>query len=397
MILYIIRFFQGMIKIKIVGSYIERFFNICAKNNIELWNITHICVDEVHCYILSKDYKKLQNFKNKIKCNIEILQKKGFLYLINRSKKRYILFLGIFLTFVFNYTISNYIWQINIEGTEKTALIFQAIAEENIKIGTKNSDINSKLAQSNIISKYEEFLWIALNVKGNALNISVKEREETPKVVDLNSPCDIIAEKSGQILSIDVLMGERVIEDGQTFTYGDILVSSEMVKNSLDENVKNRFVHAIANIKAKIWYNFESIMSRNINEKTYTGNETKRYSIVFLNNEINLYKNSSNIYLFYDKIVETEEIHLSKSVAIPIKLVTETYIEYELTPCLINEDFATQLLEKNLNGDILKNINGDILETKFINEINDDYIKMISEVTTLENIGIKKERINYES
>lgn len=397
MILYIIRFFQGMIKIKIVGSYIERFFNICAKNNIELWNITHICVDEVHCYILSKDYKKLQNFKNKIKCNIEILQKKGFLYLINRSKKRYILFLGIFLTFVFNYTISNYIWQINIEGTEKTALIFQAIAEENIKIGTKNSDINSKLAQSNIISKYEEFLWIALNVKGNALNISVKEREETPKVVDLNSPCDIIAEKSGQILSIDVLMGERVIEDGQTFTYGDILVSSEMVKNSLDENVKNRFVHAIANIKAKIWYNFESIMSRNINEKTYTGNETKRYSIVFLNNEINLYKNSSNIYLFYDKIVETEEIHLSKSVEIPIKLVTETYIEYELTPCLINEDFATQLLEKNLNGDILKNINGDILETKFINEINDDYIKMISEVTTLENIGIKKERINYES
>lgn len=392
MILNALNFFRGTLKIKITGSYIERFFNICSKNDITLWNIKQIDLDEIHCNILIRDYKKLVKIINNTKCSANVLQKKGFMHILNRSKTRYVLFLGIVLTFCFYYVLTSFIWQINIEGTDKTALVFEAIENQGITIGTKTSDINMKQSQNNILTEYEEFLWLSLNVKGNSLNISVEERDDTPKVVDKNSPCDIVAEKSGQILSIDVLMGEKAIEVGETFTYGDLLVSSEMLTYSTSEDAQNRFVHSIANIKAKIWYNFESILVRNINQKVYTGNQIKKYYLVFLNNAINLHKNSSNPYMFYDKIIETKEVSLSDTVDIPVKLVIETYIEYEIIPSLLNEDYGVNLLSQNLQGDILKNIDGDILQTINEQTVEDEYIKIISEVTTLENIGIKIER-----
>ena len=392
MILYVINYLRGTLKIKINGSYIERFFNVCAKNDIDLWNINKVCIDEMHCNILVSDYKVLLSFVNNTKCTVEVLEKRGFPPLLKRFRKRYMFFAGLIMAFSVYFTLTNYVWQININGTDKTALVYEALDLQNIKIGTKLSDISAKDAQNNILSLYDDFLWFAVTINGNSLNVDIKERTETPEIIDKTEYCDIIAEKSGMIDSIDVLYGEKMIEIGQTFASGDVLVSSEMKSYPQVVDYETRFVHSMADIKANVWYNFESILIREMDEKKYTGKEITKYTLIFSNKAINLFKNSGNPYLFYDKIVDVKEIHLSESVTIPIKLKTETYIEYEKTPVLLNADFGVDLLCKNLYGDILKNIDGDILENKTTENVSDSIIRVSSDVTTLENIGIKIKR-----
>ena len=389
MILYLLNYAKGILQISVTGSYLERFFNLCSTNNIKIWNINRIDFSEIHLSISVSDYKKLKKIIDKSKCSVNILTKFGLPFTFLKFKKRYALILGCLICIVMQYALTNYLFAINITGTENTALVYDALAENGIKIGQKISDIEEKFAQNSIIKQNEEFLWMSINIKGNMATVEVLERSPLPEIVAKDIPCDIIAEKTGLIDSIDVLSGEKMVDVGHTFLAGDILVSSEPKSFPQLEDISPRYVHSIANIKATIWYDLTRVLSNEINVKQYTGKETTKYSVVFGEKEINLYKSTRNPYPFYDKIIDTKKLTLSPSVTIPIYIKTETYIEYTPLKSEISSETGYDLIESNLMLNINDHIDGDIINTQIATSADNNTICVKIALQTLENIGIK--------
>lgn len=392
MILYLLHFFKGVLKISVTGAYLERFFNLCAQNNIGVWNISKKGLDEVHLNILTEDYARLQKIISNSKCSSKIIKKSGLPYVLSKIKTRYALILGFFAVFATYYVLTNYLFAIEITGTDKTAMIYDALEQNNIKIGTKLSEIDATSAKNNIILENDEILWMAINLKGNMATVEVYERDETPEIVAKDVACDIVADKTGLIDTIEVLAGEKVVDVGHTFLEGDVLVSSEVVNYPQVEDITQRYVHSIANIKASIWYKLTRILPSEIYTKDYTGEQITNYSLIFGKKAINLYKSTSNDYAFYDKIVSVSKITLSASVTIPIYLKAEQYIEYEPNLATINSDVAFTLLEQNLLKSLNEHIDGDIIKTTQTNTDQNNIISINMDIETLENIGVEKER-----
>ncbi|MFI3116097.1 MAG: sporulation protein YqfD [Clostridia bacterium] len=392
MILYLLNFLKGVLKISVKGSYIERFFNVCAKNDIAIWNIKKIDIDEVQVNILLEDYTKLREFIPKTKCEIFIISKKGMPYVMSKLRYRYAFISGFFMCFITYYILTNYLFAIEIVGTEKTSMIYDMLEENDITIGTKISTINVTQAKNNIILHNDEILWLAINIKGNMATVNVFEREETPTIVEKDVPCDIIADKTGLIDSIEVLYGEKIVDVGQTFLKGDVLVSSEVVNYPQIEEIEQRYVHSIANIKASVWYNITRYLPSEIYLKNYTGREYSDYTLVFGKKAINLIENTRNSYAFYDKIVYTQKITLSKSVTVPVYLKVETYTEYTPETYKITEQTAFEILENSIKNKLQENIDGSIITEKNTESVTDNLISLNMYIQTLENIGIEREK-----
>ncbi|MFI3225927.1 MAG: sporulation protein YqfD [Clostridia bacterium] len=392
MILYLLNFCKGVLKISVTGAYLERFFNLCALNNISVWNISKHGLDEVHLNILIEDYTRLQKIISNAKCSSSVIKKSGLPYVLSKIKTRYALILGFFAVFATYFVLTNYLFAIEVIGTDKTAMIYDALEQNNIKIGTKLSEINANEVRNNIILDNDEILWMAINLKGNMATVEVYERDETPEIISKDVACDIIADKTGLIDTIEVLAGEKVVDVGHTFLEGDILVSSEVVNYPQVEDITQRYVHSIANIKASIWYHITRILPSEIYSKDYTGAQIKNYSLIFGKKAINLFKSTSNEYAFYDKIISVRKITLSPSVTIPIYLKTEQYIEYEPQLANINSDVGFSMLEQNLLKSLNEHIDGDIVKNSQIYNDENNIISIQMDIETLENIGVEKER-----
>lgn len=392
MILKILNFCKGYIKISVKGAYLERFFNICAHNEIALWDIKRRDIDYVELCLHNADYKRLLCIIDRTKCSTKIIDKKGVPFLMFNMRKRYAFVGGFALLCVVLHVLTSYLFAINISGTDNTALVYKALKENDIKIGTKLSSIDAVFTQNEIIRDFDEFLWIAINLKGNMANIEVLEREDMPDIIDKNTPCDIIADKSGIVDSIDVLSGEKMVISGQTFTAGDVLVSSEIIGLPQFEDPEIRLVHSIADVRATVWYDTDRVLQREIYSKKYTGRSQNKVSIIFGKKAINLYKNTSISYPFYDKIVSIEKFELSDSVTVPVYIKTEKYIEYEPEIVLIDPETAGEIMSANTKKSLYNHIIGDIIDTSFNTEFDEKTVTLTSNIQTLEKVGISVPR-----
>lgn len=392
MIIFLINYLKGYLKISVYGSYIERFFNICASNNLTLWDIKREDIDKLSLKISVSDYKKLRTLIDNTKCSCKVDLKIGFPFVFKKIKTRYALFSGFVVFLACFYVLTNYLFSIAIIGTEKTKYIYDILEEHNIKIGTKLDSIDARYTSNSIIKDHDDLLFIAINIRGNMATIEVTEREPLPELLDKDDPCDIIADKTGMISSIDVLAGEGIVDVGHTFLVGDVLVSSETTSYSLNEVLPQRYVHSLANIKATIWYNIERVLSSEIFLKEYTGKSHKTYSIVFDKKVINLSKNTSNLYPFYDKIISTKEIKISDSITLPVFLQIDEYIEYIPVSSQISHQSGYDIIKSNTLSNLADSIDGSIINKQTVEKYDNNTISVHSYVETLENVGIKLKR-----
>ena len=123
-----------------------------------------------------------------------------------------------------------------------------------------------------------ELTWIGIEIKGTNAYITVSEKVAEPKYINIDEPCDIIAVKNAVIDKIFVLNGDGVAKDGDTVKKGQLLVTGIIERNNLD----TRYVHAMAKVLAKTWYeDVEEISFKQIKYKN-SGRITKVYSIELL-------------------------------------------------------------------------------------------------------------------
>ena len=285
-------YFLGYLEIEVEGYFIEKFINNCLKSSVFLWNIKRKKSTIMTCNIGIKDFKKVRKILKKTKCKAKIEKKRGLPFIFNKYKKRKIFVLIILIIAIAIIILSNFVWNIQIEGTETidNKELIDTLKQEGLSIGKFKPSLDTKDIINKIRLDRDDIAWIGIEIEGTNAIVKVVEAEEKPEIIDEDEYCNIVADKDGMITKISAQNGTPLVKEGNVVTKGDIIVAGWME----GKYTGTRYVHAQGEIQAKVWYTSTQRVDLKETQKVETGNQETKYSVKLNNFQINLHKSVPN-------------------------------------------------------------------------------------------------------
>lgn len=379
-------YISGYLRINIEGYYIERFINICRKENIPVWSIKKEQDVRLTFSIKIKDLKKVCKIAKNTKCKLKIKKKKGFPFLLNRYRKRKIFAIFLILVIILIGLSSNYVWNIEIveENGNNLENIIQNLNQSGLGVGKRKSEINTKEVINKVRLERNDIAWMGIELKGTNAIVKIVKSKEKPEIINENEYCSIVADKAGIITKISAQDGTANVKVGDTINEGETLINGWVE----GKYTGIRYVHAKGEIQAKVWYTKHKFIEYNTTEKRETGNQEEKYGIKFNNFKINLGKRVSKFEI-YDTIETESKFKIFSDFYLPISIVKTTNKEIENVQKKYNKEEAKILgikeLEEELNNEIE---NKDNIVNKNINTYeNKNGLDVYVTYEVLENIG----------
>lgn len=383
----------GYVKIKVESVFIERFINICISKRIFIWDIQREKSSIMYANIGIKDFKRLKNVAKKTKSKVSIEEKSGIPFLLHRYRKRKNFFILCSIILISLVAMSRFVWNIEIEGLQTIPKeeFMQELNDYGLKIGTRKSLIDSNSIINKMRLTRDDISWMGIDIKGTNIIIKIKEKEKAPIVINKSDYCNIVSNKTGLITKINVQDGTKAVEIGDMVKEGDVLVLGLLEGKFSGET---RYVHAIADVEAKVWYSKKEKFYYNQDIRKETGQIENKYSIKFNNFKINFTKTLSK-FQNYDTICKSKKILLFPNFYLPIEIVKKTNIEYKKISKTFTEEelieIATEKLEIEIEAEIE---NKDNIINKQINvDKQEEYVEVEIIYEVIEKIGIEEKII----
>ena len=379
----------GYLNIEVECIFVERFINICKSRKILLWNIKMQKSVILNANISIKDYKQIKQVAKKTDTKITIKKKCGIPFILNKYKKRKIFAIILFLVIVLISSMSNFVWNIEISGNENISKedILMALEEEGLRIGVYKGKIDSNEIINNIRLKREDIGWIGITIKGTNAQVEIKESISAPEIIDENDYCNIVADKNAMIVKINTQNGTANVKEEDIVKVGDVLVNGYLE----GKYTGIRYVHALANIEAKVWYSKKEKIYLTQQVPTDTGNIEEKYSLKIKNFKINFYKTLSN-FENYDTINESKRLKLFSNFYLPIEIIKTTNKEYIMENVTYTSKEAIEIWQPKIEEELKQQIeNPDNIINKQTNIYeNNGYIEIEVIYEVLETIGVEQ-------
>jgi len=375
----ILKFLKGYLLVHLTGYAPERFFNMCGKRDILIWNLKS-GEDGYYFNISVEAYKSLRPILKKTKTRAKIIERHGLPFYLYRYRGRKMFAFGVLLFLGMLFYTSRFIWNIEVNGnsylSEETILDF--LAEENADFGTKISDINCAELEEHLRTDYPEVIWTSIKIYGTKLTVDVQESllPEHSYSIKEEEVCDIVAAKDGIITYMITRHGTPVAKIGTEVKQGDCLVSGEIVINSdFGEVAGYLYERADADVTAQVTYMYEEVIARKYQEKVYIGEPKQYYSIqigdIIIQNPF--LKKPEGL---YDETTDNEQLCLGENFYFPLFLKKIAYNEYILEEKEYTEMEAKALAEEHF--------------LQYLTNLEEKGIQIIEK-----NVMIKKVNQNY--
>lgn len=316
MIIRLIQYLLGYLRLEIEGASSERFFNMCAHHNIKLWNLD-IDNERYRFYISRLHFKKLRTFNQKTNTKIHIIERHGMPFIIFKYRKKKILFLLFLFIFISALLSRNYIWNIEISGnqyyTNEHIISFLNVNE--IQRFMNKNEINYDSIEALIREEFYYVIWTSVSLNGNNLVINIKENEQIVSDQSINESLetnavvneieeyygtDIIASISGTVSSIITRSGRALVHVGDVVEVGDILVTGCLeIMGDYDVLMGYTYVESDADILIETSYSYEERMNINYLKKVYLDNTQKKFYVKFSSYYLML-NQKNNLENYYD-------------------------------------------------------------------------------------------------
>lgn len=358
MLLSIIRFFRGYIKIRVSGYSPERFLNACSHKGIYLWGLSPVR-GAYEMYTDAKSLKKMKAVLKKTGTKAEIVGRYGLPFFLHRYRKRKVFFAGIFFCAVLIYILSLFVWEIDIEGnlrqTDEAILSF--LDSENVHHGMPVSKVDCSKIAARIREEYEDIIWVSASIQGAKLVIQIKENEDLLNEEQMlesqdekENGTDLVADRDCTIVSIVTRSGVPAVKAGSEVKKGDLLVSGRIeMKNDAGEVVGYRYREADADIRGEYVQQYDNTVEREYLVKDYIKERKQQVKksqwyinvggwTVALGSIENKYENCE--YVTWEK-----DLRLGKQFILPISFGVREAIPYNTH----TESLTDEQIQKNLS------------------------------------------------
>ena len=384
----LLSYILGYVNIEVEGYFIERFINICNSKKIFLWNMKRKHSTIIRVNIGIRDFKRIKEIAKKTKCRVKIQKKRGIPFILHKYKKRKIFAIFFILLIIAVIALSNFIWNIEVTGNNKISAeeIIKDLADDNFKVGTSKTNLNTKNIIDKIRLKRSDLAWMGIEIKGTNAIVKIVEADLKPDIIKEEEYCNIVATKDAMIVKINAQNGTAVVKEGDIVTKGTVLIQGWLE----GQFTGIRYVHANGEVQAKVWYSQKVSVPLKQTKKIKTGKEENKYSVKINNFEINLPKGVPK-FQNYDTIETSKKLKLFSDFYLPIEIHQKTYQEYEEQEITYSIEEAKELGIAQADESLKEQIEGKQVTNKKINaeQIGANIeVEVIYEV--LESIGTKE-------
>lgn len=324
---------QGYLRTEVSGAFPESVLNACAENALEFWAVESVEPYTLRLTVSEKDEELLNDIAARNMCEIKVLSRHGGKMGKRFLRRRRFLLAALFAAAALMLWSSMYIWDIEVSGCRELTRgeVLRLLEDNGVTVGTYWPGINADTVRSSVILKEPRIAWMTVNVRSSRAYVVIRERIETPELINDDEVCDLAAKQNGIVRKVSVLKGQPLCSPGQAVYKDDVLVSGTV------ESITNpaRDVCAYGEVWADTWYELCALTPAQVMKKTHSGQSRNRFSLVIGENRINFFRSSRNDDDKCDKIIHTYKCAIKGVFTFPIELVREEYIPFdtELTEC----------------------------------------------------------------
>lgn len=347
----ILKFVKGYVVIRVTGYSPERFLNLCGRHGIVLWGLRNRGTEYEMCISIS-GFKKLRPLVRKTKTKAVILERHGLPFILHRYRRRKLFAVGALAAAGLLYAMSLFIWNIHIEGNELLSdqTILSYLEQEQVVHGMAKRQVHGEQIEEKLREQFPEITWVSAEVKGTRLIVHVKENEDV--MVDVpkeQEPADLVAAKSGTIVSMIVRSGTPAVEEGMEVEAGQLLVASRVEILNDDGGTSHvYYVHADADIVLRRTEHYTASFPMNYEKKVYTGQEHTSWYVTFFHKRLNLGKQSGR---FPSEEVLTSEyqLKLTENFYLPVTIGKNVIREYQKEEAVYTKEEAEAKAQEELS------------------------------------------------
>jgi similar to stage IV sporulation protein len=235
--------------------------------------------------------KKARSFGVKTK----VVARSGLYFSLRRNRRRLGIPLGVLAFFGLIVLMSNFIWDIRIEGNDRVSSyrIMEQLDRSGIRTGIGIHSFDANLAELELALALEGLAWVSIERSGSRINVKVSERlGEIGDVSDIpvNRPANVVSSHSGQLIRADVYRGELLYEIGSGVNAGDVVVSGIIGRGAVNDvngvqispPTSYHHVHADAVLIVEVSEIADFYQPFTVLHRASNGREVNNSSIVFL-------------------------------------------------------------------------------------------------------------------
>ena len=376
-------FLVGYVSVVLVGKNCENLLNAAARNRISFSSL-HYRKGRIEGNITVSDFRRLRECVRGTGARVHIVGKHGIPFITARYRNRIGFFIGMIIFSAIIYTLSLFVWNIEVTGNRDVSLqtIISACEELDITVGALKKSIDPKVDSQRLMLCADGIAWASITIEGCELTVNISEikNEQTPK----EEPCNLIASADGIINKIDLTEGNALVSVGDVVKKGDILVSGIFERLSGTE-----FVVSSGIVEANTTREFSA--SADYIQYHYIPTGKVRSHTV-----LSLFWLDIPLYVGEIKGDHTAEVTSKKlelfGNTLPVALTTKKFTETKKMKFEYSRDELEEQLKKDVEKQI-KNmgISDYSVKTEAFSE-NDDGISVFVTVSANENIA-EKEKI----
>jgi len=382
----LVRFLRGYVRFEAQGVFIERFLNLLARDRISVWDGRKRGDTYTGC-TRAGAYGKMRRHAKKAGVRLHVLDKEGMPFHRRRYRGRVGLLIGAGIFVAFLAVMSGFIWRMEVSGNEKLedSEIIAVLERLGVSPGTWRSTIDVRECERLAMLELHEISWIALNIEGSTVRVAVSESTPPPAMIDPNTPTNIVAGHTGQIVSMRVYEGQPLLREGDTVMAGEVIVSG-ITQDRLGQNL---FRHALADIKARVQPVIRVEVPLAQTEFRETGETRRRSYLQALGFDLPLYWPGS---IPGPYRVERWETPLAFfGIPLPLSTLGEEYVLMEEVPVTLTESQAKD--KALLELETLERVqleDAEILEKTMTASLEGQSFVLEASYTCIMEIGVKK-------
>lgn len=384
----------GTATVELIGAWPERCLSRFAALRLPMDQVEK--VDELTCRVrlLQRDLKRAEAVASKCGCEFRILQRAGLRTKYGGLKRRVALYVGLAVILTAALTLPQFIWTMEVSGnsTIPEDRILRELESLGIGFGTYGPSIDSQDVKNHMLARIPELEWLAINRSGGRAVVEVRERAETPEMIDMHTITNVVAARTGIITNAQVYAGKSMVKEGQTVLQGELLVSgvAEWIN-------RTQYSHAMAEIYARTWHKTTAVLPQTYTAKDPTGETEVCRTLILGKKRIKLSGNSSFSQSNCDKIITESALTLPGGIELPIRLETVTCVYYEPVEETMPDVDAYALLAEESYARIRSSLlAGEILNTSCVQEAADGLYYYTTVAECSEQIAMEVPVETYE-
>ena len=389
MLINLLKNFKGYVEISACGFFVEKFLNLCTKNNIYIWNVKNISENVYTLCMSVKGFKLSVKYAAETHTKIRLSKKQGFPFLVYKLKFRKGIIAGIITAIAVFMFLTSFVWSIHIEGNDEVSdeKILTALEEVGFKKGMFRFFLDEEDLQNQMLLKIRKLSWLWVYLDGTRARVEVRERVDMPEIVDKTTPSNIVALSDGLITEVTVKDGDPSVKVGDVVEKGDLLIGGVVPVGEGGFRLTN----ARGEVFARVWHQKSGKQPLVLKKYKKTGKKITKKVVKLPWFDVLLYMDNTVPFTYYDEIGYQYNPTFFGLFDLPFTYRSTTYEEKtEYTQNLTNEQAVSikaQELEKCIREEL--DTSAKIIDIKVSHQSEKDGVSVTVVCECVEQIGQK--------